>query len=433
MNRENRRRQYAVGQGYFHSAELLEDGEVRLRYVVDCGAMSKYAAARNARIDAYLEEVGIQQPLDLLFISHAHADHLNGVGRLLDKSKGLAVKTIVMPLMSIEDRLIAFARTALEDAASTADSFVRAFAVDPVAAVRRFDPDRILLVERGGAGDDGAPFRFGPGDGPGPDLPRHSNDADVPRSWEFVGRGSLRPFEAGAAGTSRGRVEVMPDTIAFLARAHGASTDWLLAPFIDPSVKADAAKFMAALAEARGTSVRALKRWLRSTANRQKLLTDDTADLKGAFAAIDKDLNVTSLCLYSGPLSRVQSHKRYYEATIGKWTLGSAESATRGAWLGTGDAALADKKRRGAFFKHYGKLLEQVTTLTLPHHGSENNFHPELVECIEPDLCVASADQFSFWRHPGSGVTQAIASVGKFVSVVTSDPRSEVSEHVAID
>ncbi|MBV6272577.1 MBL fold metallo-hydrolase [Alcaligenaceae bacterium CGII-47] len=59
--------------------------------------MTSYAQQRDARIDAYLKLVGAPQPLDILFISHAHADHLNGVERLLNQGNGLAVQVIVRP------------------------------------------------------------------------------------------------------------------------------------------------------------------------------------------------------------------------------------------------------------------------------------------------------------------------------------------------
>ena len=50
----NIRTQYAVGQRIFQAAELFDDRNLRLRYVVDCGAMTKYAVQRDTRIDAYL-------------------------------------------------------------------------------------------------------------------------------------------------------------------------------------------------------------------------------------------------------------------------------------------------------------------------------------------------------------------------------------------
>jgi glyoxylase-like metal-dependent hydrolase (beta-lactamase superfamily II) len=106
----NNRRQHAVGQGFFHSSHLFEESELRLRFVYDCGAMAMYASAREARIDQLLGAVGAGARLDILFLSHVHADHINGVTRLLDPAGGLRADTIVLPLINVADRLIGYAR-----------------------------------------------------------------------------------------------------------------------------------------------------------------------------------------------------------------------------------------------------------------------------------------------------------------------------------
>lgn len=107
----NRRHQRAVGQGFFHTAELeAEDGR-KFRYVYDCGAMKKYETQRNARIDEYLRAVGANAELDVLFISHIHFDHISGLERLLDKTNGLTVDTIVLPLIDVVDRLFAYSKS----------------------------------------------------------------------------------------------------------------------------------------------------------------------------------------------------------------------------------------------------------------------------------------------------------------------------------
>jgi hypothetical protein len=402
-----------------------------MRYVVDCGAMTKYASKRDARIDAYLMEVGAKQPLDLLFISHAHADHLNGVERLLDKVKGLVVKTIVLPLLNVEDRLIAYARAASEDPMSADNVFYKDFVVDPISALGRFNPDRIILVEPGNR-DDGAPFRGGPddpGDGSGDSESQLRRNERLP--WKIVGRGRMRPRVEATANPTAGVADMMPDTHGFLCAGTGTVPGWLLVPFVDPSVKAGAAQFMTSLAAARGQTVAALKKWLRSTANVEKLLTVHVTDLKAAYATIHIDLNVTSMCLYSGPVPTFKPPAYRYLGKFGVWRV-SGPDKPRVGWLGTGDAALADKKRRNAFFKHYGNLLNEIITLTLPHHGSERNFDTALLDRIQPSFCVAPADRFSSWRHPGTAVIQSVASSGRFLSVVTSNVESEVIEKIIV-
>lgn len=432
MTIQNIRKQYAVGQGFFQAGKLLEDKTLQLRYVVDCGAMGKYTSQLNSRIDAFLGEVGAIKSLDLLFISHAHADHLNGIERLLDKAKGLVVKTIVLPLLNVEDRLIAFARTALEDPISADSAFYKAFVVDPASALSRFNPERIIFVESSGR-EGGAPFSGGAddiGNGPGDfDLQLRSN-SDL--SWKLIGRGIARAVDQSVATKEyNGILGVVPDSLGMLCAGTSITPAWLLAPYVDPSVKADVALFMKSLAAARGRTVAALKKWLRTTGNIEKLLTEHISDLKAAYAAINADLNVTSMCLYSGPVPTSKPPESQYYGQFGKWSI-SGKNKVGVAWLGTGDAALADKKRLKSFFAHYDSLLKEVVTMTLPHHGSEHNFDAELLGHIQPSFCIASADRYSNWRHPGTSVIQSVASTGQFLSVVTSNVESEVTEWIFV-
>ena len=392
--------------------------------------MTKYAVSRDGRIDEYLASVGAKQPLDLLFISHAHADHLNGVERLLDIAKGLSVKTIVLPLLNVEDRLVAYARAASEDAASADTPFYQAFVIAPSAALARFNPDRIIFVEPGNR-NGGAPFSGGP-DGPADGRPNLDTDllGKESLSWKVIGSGAIRRDGPASAQLKAGMALVIPDTLALISSA-GTQASWLFAPFVDPTVKSGTASFIASLAKARGQTVAALKKWLRKSSNVEKLLTIYVSDLKTAYATLHTDLNVTSMCLYSGPVPVHGKSTTRYLGRFGTWRISGPGKSGVG-WLGTGDAALADKKRRTAFFKHYGKLLDEVVTLTLPHHGSDHNFDPSILEQIQPAFCIASADQYASWKHPGTEVSRSISSTGRFMSVVTSNVRSEVREWVSI-
>ena len=48
-------------------------------------------------------------------------------------------------------------------------------------------------------------------------------------------------------------------------------------------------------------------------------------------------------------------------------------------WLHTGDANLLDEQRREDFNLHYKKYKRNVAVMSLPHHGSKNNFHPDIL------------------------------------------------------
>lgn len=432
MTFQNDRHQRAVGQGFFHTGELSEDGIERLRYIYDCGALPAYAVARDLAIDDYLGGVPPGARLDLLFLSHAHDDHINGLPRLL--ASGLKVDTIVLPLMNVIDRLIAFGRAVDENPAAATD-FFREFTLNPTAALGRFDPDLILYVEPGSR-DGGAPGSGDePIDGPFDPVSRREDAKREPATWKLVGKGRViyddPRVAASAVNVAAGnRTAVMPDTKAVMV--PGAKAEWLLAPFVDPSVTTHAAVFRGALAKALGMTRQALRAWLLTPANVKTLVTAHASELAASYKAVKSDLNITSLSLYSGPAVTRTPLPRAAGAQFGQVHHRAAGSDSRIAWLATGDAALKQPVRRATFLSHYDRLLDQVMTLTLAHHGSEGNFHPDLLDRITPVLCLVAADFRKNWRHPGSAVVQAVSSRGLFLQVVTSDPRSKATELVTI-
>lgn len=423
------RNQHPVGQGFFHTAYLGEGGKV-FRYVFDCGSMSTYRSHRVARVRAYHENMFPNRFLDVLFISHAHADHLNGVEHLLT---GLEVDTIVLPLMNVADRLIAFGRDLVEDAASVQDSFYRDFIIDPRSAVSRFRPRQILFV-RPRHDDGGAPGSDGSGfDGPdgGRDIGGIQKASRL--GWKLVGRGSVDLSMNSGAKADEPMTAIIEDRQA-LAVVCDSLRFWLLAPYVDPSVEADRRLFMRALAaELRTSGAKSLARKINklSVSDLRMIVATQTAALSSAYARITKNLNTTSMCLYSGLAPIGPDPIVRYNGSFGEWSI-TPQVTNRVAWLTTADAALADPKRRGSFLKHFGDLLSRVITMTLPHHGSEQNFHNDLVSKIKPNNFVVSADHYATWRHPSSSVVQNIASSGGVVWVATSSVRSAISERVEL-
>lgn len=435
MSLSNTRRQHAVGQGFFHSADLVDGDGLRLRYVYDCGAMTTYAKARADRIEAHLLSVGTRSTLDLLFISHVHADHLNGLPQLLHATTGVQVDTIVLPYFDVIERLIAYARSATEDPATSADVFYRDFVISPVAALSGFSPRQILFVRSAGDEGPGAPDLDGRPEGPGPDIVARPSERKG-LTWKLVGRGIFNGGDCENSPTpaSGPLVATIPDSMGIaVPDPSGTAGYWLLSPFIDPAIERGRKVFKSALRKALNKKKLPKDRilaadfdaWLNDPTNREHLVLDKVVELSAAYKTVEKNLNVSSMCLYSGPLPDRSLQVERHSGKFGKWRCRAAGSA---GWLATGDADLKDKARRAAFLSHYDKLLDHVVTLTIPHHGSENNFNAELLTRVDPSFCVVAADAVGKWRHPGSAIVQAVASHGLFLSVVTSETPSEVEE-----
>ena len=296
------------------------------------------------RVKAYIKEVGARSRLDILFISHVHADHLNGLPQLLDKTGGLAVDTIVLPYFNVIERLIGYAWNAIEDPAAARNQFYREFVAAPVAALSSFGPRQILQVRSAGPGGGGMP---GPDDIVPPDGGRDirgPDGADTDLGWKLVGRGGV----ATSMPTTTTGVPVydVPDTTGVALPLPGEHRSyWLLSPFIDPVVSSQQTEFEDILLEVLNEGKPAAKRmtqvffqdWLCQTANIKKLVTTRVGALKAAYEECAADLNMTSLCLFSGPLPDQNSRIQRLDVQFGRWHTSTTDKIS---WLATGDAAL---------------------------------------------------------------------------------------------
>ena len=126
-----------------------------------------------------------------------------------------------------------------------------------------------------------------------------SSSSDEVRSKVSTGTDVNSANPAGVGS----KVSEIEDTQA-LAVPLDAPMFWLLAPYVDATVMADRKLFMQALAfelNAAGATALGRKVGKLTTSNLQTIVIDHVAALAAAYASINKNLNVTSLCLYSGP------------------------------------------------------------------------------------------------------------------------------------
>lgn len=85
---------HPVGQGAFYSETFTRETKTSLFTVVyDCGSKNETACSKQIKT--------FNQPVDLLFISHFHEDHINKVDELLKRNRNADVKpTIVLPAIT---------------------------------------------------------------------------------------------------------------------------------------------------------------------------------------------------------------------------------------------------------------------------------------------------------------------------------------------
>ncbi|MCR4812020.1 MAG: MBL fold metallo-hydrolase [Bacteroidales bacterium] len=97
---------YPVGQGLFCS-EILKDskGNILFCVVYDCGTNTKNHKQILGKQIAQLSQELNGSPVDILFLSHMHNDHVNGFDLLSSKVK---IKRIVLPQVTPLQRINAF-------------------------------------------------------------------------------------------------------------------------------------------------------------------------------------------------------------------------------------------------------------------------------------------------------------------------------------
>ncbi|WP_338977746.1 MBL fold metallo-hydrolase [Fusobacterium polymorphum] len=127
-----------VGQGAFY-VEKFKNGK---SIIYDCGSIGNIE-----KIDNLIKECfDKNEVIEAIFISHLDEDHMNGVGKLLEKCK---VKRICFPLITEEMKQTLKIKIMIEERIGNSYSeFVKEFIEDPEAAIKKIQKDiEIELIE----------------------------------------------------------------------------------------------------------------------------------------------------------------------------------------------------------------------------------------------------------------------------------------------
>ena len=410
----NERLQFPVGAGFFHAGRVSTDQNNRdrqFRYIYDCGTVG--SAPRpdypQADLDACIDDLRrrsawVNMRVDALFISHFHEDHVSGLKRILELFKP---RQVFIPYTDILERVAAFAHGEGAEAANT--EFVVTLIRDPVAAIQS-----VVAYQNADDGElvpEVLVIRNSPS---AESIVQIDPETDSSSGWH----GGDGVYQQPLPGQ---RTDVTD--AGYLAIRSSGTRFWVLKPWVDPMIDRQKAEFRGCIADHFKIERDDVDVWLTIRENSERVI-NEIGELRRLLGR-RHNFNVTSMSLFSGPMGEFDS-LRHDWAHSG--TSRSDALAKRIGWLATGDAKLREKARRSRFLKHFGIQISEVSSLALPHHGSNANFHPDLLTFLDPTICVVGSG--GRYGHPHESVVRQVKTSGAEMIIADTDVTSTLSEHV---
>lgn len=397
---------YNVGQGLFYSG-LIKNDKQQLSFVYDCGSKSpNRGKILEDAVEEFSESFGDStKKIDLLVISHFHADHVNGLEKLLDMAE---VNTVVIPYFPPIVRLY----YALANPGQ--DKWYYEFLSDPVKYF--FNKERgiekiILIFENGG------PLE--------PPTKLDNNEAKLDIKLKNSENQDLDNILA-LDNIDKDKV-LCKNTNGYISYAIN-NIFWLFAFYNYPIDRNDLESFW----ECIKTFVNDIKEVIKDIEN--------IKDIKEkCYNKITNNLNNTSLILYNGPhinphiedcSIKYCEYKYYpykpheffgcnyychypYYPYFGYYYKNLKYCST----LLTGDISL--KFKYDDIKKHFSKYQQQIHTILIPHHGSGENWKDDILQDFKNSfLYPVSFGLENQYGHPNPEVINSILESNKNVILI---------------
>lgn len=401
--------QHPVGQGGLFSGSIRSESK-KFRFVYDCGGTKSLLKREIEK----MKEDG--EHIDMLFISHLHSDHVNGVEHLLDSFK---VRTVALPYLSFDEKLAIIYRNAafgrVQDSLTAADIIW-----DPAEWFSQHDVG-IMYIEpnRGDGSIPESPSEYGEHTAPTEDDVEYGDD-------EVGARGLVDSGDQWLQWIYKDETDSWVNEPVQYRRGYRATADrilvvsssspverWALIPYVHSVSDKVLKDFLDSVHEKievnYGSLTIDLIKEIIKCRKKRKILCD-------CYNTIAPSQNLVTMTLYSGPFCS----KRYVRMPFDPFK----KCKTFGGWMLTGDADLKNKDRRDRFIERYSKYGPFTSTLMIPHHGSIHNFDDSLLNAFTRlDTCyVAVGDGRANYNHPHPDVVECIEQNRMCVDGVDSKP-----------
>ncbi|MEJ5908143.1 hypothetical protein V7V80_26015 [Pseudomonas kermanshahensis] len=424
-------RQLPIGQGGFLVGEVTDGRSEAFTYAFDCGSINREHFEQGLSLCSY-------DKIDVLFVSHLDVDHISGIEALAAQ---VQINTVILPCLDA----LHLTLIALESiSAGGLRLSVRTFLQDPAGWFADRGVKQILHIPRGDSATEAE--QFDP-DTSGRDDIVSGSEADGLRGPYTIRSKGAGPSKSVRAGAAQERTLGEETSITADIGWVGGSPCWLLVPYVHPFPEADIAAFRTLAGKLLPANFS--DRAIASKVFTNKLLKiladeDDRKTLKRCYRVLSGDHNRISLSLYAGPHPSCKRKKIISRTDENYfWPLmrsrhhlvvprGGSQENREGAWLCTGDADLNTKETRTQWLRRYKQLIQRVEVFVLPHHGSNNSIHDEVIDRLRDVVMVACAATGRA-KHPHPLLIGRLRAAGSSVWQVSEDPESTYAMHVRFD
>jgi len=357
---------HPVGQGAYYT-EVHENtaGDSVFTVVFDCGSSTFTGKKLEALVGAAFAK---NHQIDILFLSHFHADHINGIDYLKKKYK---IKNVVLPLLDDEAKV-------LQKVSNFLDSGIT---------------DTQLIDEpESYFGNDTTIIEVEAVENPG------ENSEGITGEGEQV-------------SDYNGRRKVSIPSGKMLMADKAAAIDWLFIPF-NYKYKSRKEMFVAELQKL-GLDL--------SQIDTIEKISAHKADIRKAYDKVKGDLNENSLLLFSGNADS----KVIWSVVNNRYNPFYYDRVYRNC-IYFGDINLnatgivEDIKTKLKIF------LPTTGTMQVPHHGAIGNFNRGILEDAGFTCAIQSFGINNSYGHPSSTVVGELVRNNVFSFSVTEEPDSRL-------
>ena len=397
---------HPVGQGGFYT-EALSNGNQEATFVYDCGGFDKEKKKMTDYLDSFLHsENAIKNPgdsgkkkIEAVFISHFHADHINGLEYLL---KNANVKYLILPQMTEDIMIEAFVYNFYS---TKQNNGVNNFLLQLYRGTAQFGPTKIIQV--GYPEDSRVPEEFS--------REIFSKDSLDLQAWDWRQRKVI----------DLSTVEILPANVVlhcykWLYITHNSKIS-------DPSKLTKLREKLTDLFKTKVT-IDNLPSLIKQSEN------NSVNEIKKIYKEVfGSKQNPTSMTLFSGTFEHVRREscriecncipchpycKRFYEYPY----------CCNPNILYTGD--FEPENNILDLRKFYLHCWDRIATIQVPHHGSKDNYDDNLYS--HAIRGIVSVGNNNSYHHPDIETLIKIQNKGCHPVIVTEDKSSMKIYHYSL-